>query len=69
MNVKLAVVIAFVELLYVIAQTYFPQFPISKELINTVVIAILALLGVDVVEFAAQAFQNGFRARRFFFWK
>jgi hypothetical protein len=52
--IKLVVVVAFVELLFVIVWAYLPGFPISKELINTIVLAILALLGVDVVEFAAK---------------
>lgn len=61
--IKLVVVAAFVELLYVIAQAYLPGFPISKELVNTIVLAVLALLGVDVVEVAAKGLVAKMRAR------
>ena len=61
--IKLAVVLALVELLYVIVQTYLPQFPIAKELINTIVLTILAWLGVDVIEVAAKNHVAKLRAR------
>ena len=50
MKIKIAVVIAFVALLKVLAETYLPGFPISAELINTVIMSLLAFLGVQVVE-------------------
>lgn len=61
--IKLAVVAAFVELLYVIASTYFPGLPIPKELIQSAVLIILAFFGVDVVEFAAKRTVEKLRAR------
>jgi hypothetical protein len=54
MQLKNTVFLAIVALLKVLAETYLPNFPISVELINTVLLALLALVGVDVVEFAAR---------------
>ncbi len=56
MNVKLAVITALVALLKVVAEAYFPQFPISAELINSVILGLLTLLGVSVVDVAAKAY-------------
>jgi hypothetical protein len=52
MKLKFAVFAALVGLLKVLAETYAPGFPISVELINTLLLALLALVGVDVVEFS-----------------
>lgn len=52
--IKKAVLTAFVVLLKVIAENYLPGFPISVELIDTIILALAALFGVDVVEFAAK---------------
>ena len=49
MSIKLAVVAAFVALLKAIVDAYLPGFPISAELINTLILALLALAGVEVV--------------------
>jgi hypothetical protein len=51
MKIKNVVVVAFVALLKAVAEAYLPNFPISLDLINTVILALLALVGVDVVEF------------------
>lgn len=56
MNVKLAVVTALVALLKVLAENYLPSFPISAELINSVILSLLALLGVSVVDVAAKGY-------------
>lgn len=60
---KYAVVAAFVALLKVLAETYLPTFPISTELINSVVLGLLAMLGVEVVEFAAMGVVSNLRSR------
>lgn len=54
MQLKNTVFLALVALLKVIAEAYFPQFPISAELINSLLLALLALVGVDIVEFRAR---------------
>jgi len=56
MNIKLVVVTALVALLKVLAETYLPNFPISAELINSVIVGLLAMLGVSVGEFTARGF-------------
>jgi hypothetical protein len=61
--IKLAVVTAFVALLKVLAETYLPTFPISAELINTVILALLSALGVSVVEVAAKGFVGDLKNR------
>jgi len=59
------IVAALVELLYIICQQFFPQFPISKELINAIVLALLGLFafkaGVQPVvrRFAPKMNENG----------
>ena len=39
---------ALVALFKAIADAYFPQFPISEELIYTLILSLLALFGVEV---------------------
>ena len=51
--IKKAVVLAFVVFLKVVADAYSP-IPIPIEFIATLVLGILALIGVDVVEYFAR---------------
>jgi len=50
------VLAALVALVKVIADTYFPQFPLSEELIFSVVVFLLGLFGVEVVKAGARKF-------------
>lgn len=52
--IKTAVVAAVVFLLKVLAEAYLPMFPISTELINSLVLGLLGLFGIEVVEFMAK---------------
>jgi hypothetical protein len=50
------VLAALVALVKVIADTYFPQFPISEELIYALIAALLGLFGLEVVKVGVQRF-------------
>lgn len=54
MQLKNIVFLALVALLKAIVDAYFPQFPISVDLINSLLLALLALVGVNVVEFGVR---------------
>jgi hypothetical protein len=50
------VLAAIVALVKAIADAYFPQFPISEELIYTLIVALLGLFGLEVVKAGVQKF-------------
>ena len=52
---------ALVALLKAIADAYLPQFPISEELIYTLVLALLALFGVGVGVRSVERFAPRYR--------
>jgi hypothetical protein len=54
MKLKNVVFVALVAFLKVLAENYLPAFPITAELINSLLLALLGLVGVDVVEYAAR---------------
>lgn len=54
MKLKSTVFLALVALADAIVKAYLPQFPISTELINSLLLALAGLVGVDVVEYFAR---------------
>ena len=62
------VLAALVALVKVIVDTYLPQFPVSEELVYTLIVALLGLFGLQVVratarKFAPQLFVRGLLKR------
>ena len=54
MKLKNVVFVAGIAFLKVLAENYLPNFPITAELINSLLLALFGLVGVDVVEFAVR---------------
>lgn len=58
------VLAALVELVYQICVRYIPQFPISRELINAIIVALLGLFLHETWKVAAPAFAARMREKK-----
>lgn len=65
MKIEYSILAALIALVYAVIVKFLPDFPISPELMMTLLVYVLLKLGVEVVgKPAAQAIANRFRNRK-----